>query len=106
MQDSISDRYEHNPMLVLLENYILDAMGLLEPEKSSKLNEIVCRTFGGNDWRNTIREQFQLPRDTSAALKVLWKQRQEEANAKQEETSPEMFAQQVADEFVADMGGT
>ena len=106
MLDSIPDRYEHNPMLILVENYILDALGLLEPDKAAKLNEIITRTFGGTNWRTTIQEQFQLPPDTPTALKTLWQQRQEEADTKQEDLSPELFAQQIAVEFIADMGGT
>jgi hypothetical protein len=106
MEDTIANRYEQNPMLVLIENYILDAIGMLEPEKAAKLQEIVCRTFGGKDWRKTIREQFGLPGDSATSLKALWKQRQEEAEVKQEELPPELFAQQVADGVVADMGGT
>jgi hypothetical protein len=104
MQDSIPDRYGHNPMLVLVENYILDAIGLLETKKADTLNVIVCRTFGGTDWRKTLASQLQLPADTPASLKKLWKQRQEEAAAKQEDLTPELFAQQIADELLADLG--
>ena len=104
MQDSIPERYEHNPMLALVENYILDAISLLPAEQAAKLNDIVCRTFGGTDWRKTLRDQLQLPADTSASLKKLWKQRQEEAHAKQEDLTPELFAQQAADELFAGLG--
>lgn len=104
MQDSIPDRYEHNPMLALVENYILDSIGLLPPDHAAKLNDIVCRTFGGTDWRKTLGDQLRLPPDTHATLKTLWKQRQEEADTKQEDLSPEQFAQQMADELMTDMG--
>ncbi len=54
MEDSIPDRYEKNPMLVVVENYILDVLGKQEPEKAARLNEIVCRTFGGKIKRETV----------------------------------------------------
>ena len=104
MEESIPDRYEHNPMLVLVENFILDAIGKLEPEKAQRLEEIVNRTFGGTDWRATIRNQFGLPADTSATLAQLWKARQEEADHTQQDLSPEDFAREQADELFREMG--
>jgi hypothetical protein len=104
MQDSIPDRYEKNPMLVLVENYILDTLGKLEAPKVAKLNEIVCRTFGGKDWRAAIRHQFHLPPEADENLLALWKQRQEEADATQQELFPEDFAREQADQIFRDLG--
>lgn len=106
MQDSIPDRYEHNPALALVENYILDTIGMLEPGQVARLSAIVCRTFGDTDWRKALRDQFQLPAETDIALKKLWKQRQEESNAKQVDLTPEAFARDLADALFADLGGT
>ncbi|HEY4329321.1 MAG TPA: hypothetical protein VGN88_06270 [Phycisphaerae bacterium] len=105
MEDSIPDRYERNPMLVLAENYVLDAIGVLEAEKVKKLEEIVCRTFGGEDWREVLRGHFGLPGDSQAGLTALWKQRQAEAEMKQEDFTAEDFAREVADGMMEGMGG-
>lgn len=104
MEDSIPDRYEKNPMLVLVENFILDALGLLAPEKEARLSEIVNRTFGGNDWRATLRAHFALPADTQATLQQLWKTRQAEAELKQEDLAAEDFAREQADGLFQEMG--
>jgi len=104
MEESIPDRYEHNPMLVLVENFILDAIGKLEADKAKRLEEIVNRTFGGTDWRATIRSQFALPADTATTLQQLWKTRQEEAEQKQEDLAAEDFAREQADELFREMG--
>ena len=104
MEDSIPDRYALNPMLVLVENFVLDALGKLEPGKAARLNEIVIRTFGGTDWRATLRGQFALPADTQATLTQLWRRRQEEAELKQEDLTAEDFAREMADELFSDMG--
>ena len=104
MEDSIPDRYEKNPMLVLVENFILDAIDRLEPEKEARLSEIVNRTFGGKDWRATMRAQFALPADTQATLQQLWKRRQEEADLKQEDLAAEDFAREQADALFQEMG--
>src|ERR1035437_547526 len=104
MQDSIPDRYEKNPMLIVLENYVLHTIGKLEAEKIKTLNDMICRTFGGTDWKQVIREQFDLPKETDENLRQMWKQAQEEADAAQEDISPEGFAQQVVDELFSDLG--
>jgi len=102
--DLIPDRYEHNPLLVLVENFVLDAIGRLEPEKEARLNEIVNRTFGGTDWRATLRGQLGLPADTEGTLKTLWQRRQEEAELKQEDLAVEDFAREMADGVFREMG--
>ena len=76
MDEAIPDRYENNPMLAVLENYVLEAIGKLDPDKSKLLNEMICRTFGGTEWRRVIREQFDLPKETDDNLRHLWKRRQ------------------------------
>lgn len=101
---AVPGRYESNPMLAVLENYVLDAIGKLEPEKAVTLNDIVCRTFGGTDWKKTIREQFGLPADADKQFKAAWKQAQEEADTKQEDVSAEQFARDIADDLAADTG--
>ncbi len=104
MQDSIPDRYEQNPMLVLVENFVLDAIGKLDAEKTARLDEIICRTFGGKEWRKTLQAQLDLPPDTPATIAQLWKQRQAEADVKQEDLTAEDFAREMADQLFSDMG--
>jgi hypothetical protein len=101
---ALPDRYEHNPMLAVLENFILAAIDALAPEDEKKLAEIVNRTFGGTDWKKTIRDQFGMPPDADAQFRTAWKQRLEEAEMIQEECPPEQFAREVADDIVADTG--
>ena len=104
--DLIPDRYEHNPMLVLVENFVLDAIGKLEPDKAARLEEIVNRTFGGDDWRATLRNYLALPPDTQTTLQTLWQQRQAEADLQQIDFSAEGFAREQADQLFSDLGGT
>ena len=106
MDDAVPERYEKNPMFVILENYVLDAIGQLEPEKAARLNDVVCRNFGGTDWRETLRDQYDLPKDTYENLRLLWKQRQAAADEMQESVTPEDFAREVVDEMFSDIGGT
>lgn len=104
--DLIPDRYEKNPMLAILENYVLDAIGKLDRDKTAKLNDMICRTFGGTDWKAVLREQFNLPADTDEILRDLWKQKHEEADARQEDATlaPEDFARETVDEMFKGLG--
>ncbi len=104
--EPIPDRYEQNPMLAILENYVLDTLGLLPAEKSRQLALILNRTFGGTDWKKTLRDQFNMPPDTDDTLRLMWKQKQEEADALQtdNELAPEHFARDVVDEMFKGLG--
>jgi len=92
-------------MLIVLENYVLDAIGKLEPEKSAKLNEMIGRTFGGKDWRGTVREQFALGKETDENLRAMWKQKLEEGEANQRDVEAEDFAREAVDEMFSGLGG-
>lgn len=94
-------------MLAILENYVLDAIGKLDPAKAAKLNEMICKTFGGTNWKVVLQEQFDLPKDTGETLQQMWKQKQEEADVEQREEalSPESFAQEAVDEMFKGLGG-
>ena len=107
MDEAIPDRYEKNPMLAILENYVLDAIGKMAPGEGAKLNEIMCRTFGGTDWKVVLREQFGLPKETDEILRGMWKQKMEEAELRQEDglISPVDFAREAVDEMFAGLGG-
>ena len=101
MDDSIPERYEVNPLLVYVENYVLDAIGELGEEKVKLLGESVAAVFGGTalEWKKTLRKTFDLPGTTDQDLVKLWKQRREEADAMQETVTAEDFAREVADEM-------
>jgi len=40
------ERYADKPLLILIEAYVLDCIGELEPERSSRATKMVARTFG------------------------------------------------------------
>jgi hypothetical protein len=107
LDDAIPDRYEKNPMLAVLENYVLDAIGKLDPASAAKLNQMICKTFGGTDWKATLRDQFDLPKDTDDTLRHMWQQSLEQADAEQKEEplSPEAFAREAVDEMFTGLGG-
>jgi transposase len=104
MQSEIPARYQSNPLLVILENYVLHTIGHFPEDKTAAMAEVITTTFGGTDWKRTIRKEFDLPEETDATLKRMWKQRQEEAGETQTELTPEQFAQEAVDALFADLG--
>ena len=57
------ERYRGRPLLILLENYVLDSIGELPPEKQQGVAHIVAQVFGGGEnksprWGNCRRTEF------------------------------------------------
>jgi hypothetical protein len=104
MEPDIPARYQNNPLLVILENYVLHAIGHFPEDKTAAMAEVITTTFGGTDWTKTLRKEFDLPDDTDETLTRMWKQRQEEAEETQTEITPELFAQEAVDTLFADLG--
>lgn len=100
MSEAIPERYENNPLFVILENYILHAIGRLEPEKARLLGETISGIWGGKaeQWKATVRRTLDLPETTDEDLLALWKQKSEEADQMQATMTPEDFARRVVDE--------
>ena len=73
-----SDRYKGKPLLILLENYILDCIGCLPPEKVPTLTSLVQRVYGGgHDWKVTLRSTLHLEDALDENLKQTWLRNQD-----------------------------
>jgi hypothetical protein len=98
------ERYKGRPLLILLENYVLDCIGELPEDKQALGRAIVQRAFGGgDDWRATIRERLQLDPAIDEALRVMWIRNQELAKQHHQELHGVQFAKMVADENFAQL---
>jgi lysophospholipase L1-like esterase len=104
MDPDIPARYQNNPLLVILENYVLHSIGHFPEDKTAAMAEVITTTFGGTDWTQTLRKEFDLPDNTDQTLTQMWQQRQEEAQETQTEITPEQFAQEAVDTLFADLG--
>jgi len=93
------ERYEGRPLLIILENYILDCIGALEPERQQKLLGIVQRVYGGDeDWKKTVRGVLHFGESIDEGLRRMWQRNQEIARANNTTLHPVQFAKMVADE--------
>lgn len=96
------DRYQGKPLLIVLENYILDCIGALQPERQELIRGVVQRSFGGgDDWKQTIRSTLQMDAGLDQQLQEMWQQNREAAEANGLELHPIQFAKMVADQNFA-----
>jgi hypothetical protein len=92
------DRYEGRPLLLLVENYVLSAIGFLAPDSEQKVASVTQRVFGGGaDWRSTVRSTLRLGDSLDQGLLQMWAKNQKIAKDAGVTLSPEDFARMVAD---------
>src|SRR4051812_44017767 len=83
------DRYEGKPLLILLENYVLDCIGCLSNDKATKIVGVVQRVFGGSDdWKATLRSSLQLDESIDENLRQMWVRNQDLAKQTDKTYSP------------------
>lgn len=97
-----NDRYNGRPLLIMLENYVLSAIGSLAPDKEQLAVSITQRVFGGDsDWRSTLRGTLHLSDSLDEALRKMWATNQQRAQQAGVTLTPEEFARMVVDQNFA-----
>ena len=100
------ERYQGRPLLVVLENYVLDCIGKLPAESSQKLSGLMQQALGGGpDWKQTLREMLQLDPSMDNELCALWTKNEALARQQGIELHPVQFAKMVVDENFAELIG-
>lgn len=100
------ERYIGRPLLIVIENYILAAIGELPTERHAGLAKIVQTVFGGeSDWMETVRQQLQLGRGFNTNLQKMWQANQATAFQNGVTLHPIQFAKMVADANFASLIG-
>jgi hypothetical protein len=83
------DRYAGKPVLLLLESYVLSAIGALPPERHAKVRSLVQTVYGGgSDWAKTVRGTLGLNEETEREFRALWEQSRKD--------SPQLGAEEFA----------
>jgi hypothetical protein len=100
------ERYQGRPLLIVLESYVLAAIGELPSGKDRALAKVVQRVFGGGeDWMLTVRQRLELPDTLDEELRRLWARNRRVARDGGVELLPVQFAKMVADENFASLLG-
>lgn len=92
------DRYAGKPLLILLENYVLDCIGQFPEDKRAAMVAVTTRVFGGDDdWKSTVRTTLQLGESLDEHLRQMWVTNQQIAAQTGQTLSPTDFARMVVD---------
>jgi hypothetical protein len=72
---SPADRYKGKPLLIVVENYILDTIGALPADKREKASRIVQDFFANGvacDWRQTLRATLRIHDSIDDVIRTSW----------------------------------
>src|SRR5262249_14410700 len=104
--DAEPERYQGRPLVLVLENYVLDCIGELAPERAEKVAAVVQQVFGGDgDWKQTIRTQLRIADSLDHSLREMWVRNQEIARENAYDLHPVQFAKMVVDKNFASQIG-
>lgn len=93
-----SDRYKGKPLLILLENYVLDCIGLPK-DKLPTITAMIQRVYGGgDDWKATLRSTLHLDDSLDENLRQMWVRNQDLSRQANQTLVPEDFARMVVDQ--------
>lgn len=99
-------RYAGRPLLIVLENYVLDCIGELPPEKQSLARSIVQRVWGGgDDWKATVRAQLRLESTIDQSIRGMWSRNTTLAQQHGQTLHPIQFAMMIVDKNFASLIG-
>lgn len=98
----MSDRYDGKPFLILIDAWVLDAIGHLDADWQATVAAMepqLQQTFGGTGtWQDIVAEQMKFPADLGGQIERIWldgKARFEEARG--EAPDPVAFARMFVD---------
>src|SRR5262245_41588093 len=98
------DRYRGRPLLIVLENYVLAAIGVLPKNADQRLSQLVKSVFGGDDdWKKTVRKHLELSDAIDGSFRELWDRNQAIARQNGTELNPVQFAKMVVDTNFAEL---
>jgi len=102
-----NSRYEGQPMLLLLESFVLDVIGHLDQKRANSLLAMTPKlrqTFNSSssDWKNIIREVLHMSSTIEIAILDLWIRNNEIAGDAGKSLEPLHYSQMFADEYLRD----
>jgi len=105
-QSAEPERYQGRPLLVILENYVLDTIGCLSADKQQGIRSVVQKAFGGGaDWKATVRQRLHLAATIDSSFIGMWNRNQEIAEQAGQTLHPIQFAKMVVDKNFAALIG-
>lgn len=96
-------RYKNKPFLLMLEAYMLDAIGKLPPDMENLVKTVSKKFFGKGDWRRLLRHQVGFDASLGNQVKQLWDENTEIAKKKGAELDPADFVQALVEANFAEL---
>lgn len=93
------------PIILLLENYVLAAIGELPAEEHGRAQILIKHAFGesaGGSWQDKLREEFGVNESLDEQLRNIWSQAQKLAAEKTADLDARDFAATVVEENFTD----
>jgi len=101
-----SSRYDGQPLLRLLELYVLWAIGELPQAEQDRLNTMAPKLQsiygGGGEWHDAIAAAMHMPPEMPEAIRDMWVRNLEIARTNGITLPPQQFAEMFVDENLAD----
>jgi len=94
------ERYRGKPLLVLLENYVLDVIGELPPNHRENLLEVTRRLWGGetdSDWKAAMRRELGFGESVDNDIHHNWQRFRAAADERGEPADSHEFARAFVD---------
>lgn len=99
---STNPRYDGQPLLRLLDVYVLWAIGELSQESEEGLKRMASKLqslFGGDgQWHDAVAQSMHMPEGMPAAIQDMWRRNVEIARVNGTTLPPERFAEMFVDE--------
>ena len=98
------DRYAGRPLLIILEKYVLSAIGHLTAEQEATAEKVVQHVWkGSSDWKQTVRAQLHLEDGLDQQLREMWTRNLDIARKNGVTLHSDQFAMMVVDQNFAKM---
>ena len=99
-------RYDGQPLLRLLELYVLWAIGELPQAEQDRLNTMAPKLQsiygGGGEWHDAIAAAMHMPPEMPEAIRDMWVRNLEIARTNGITLPPQQFAEMFVNENLAD----
>lgn len=93
----MNDRYVGKPFLMLLDSYVIDAVGAIDPVREAEARALEPQ-FGGGGWRAIVAREMRFPEGMAGAIREVWdKGRARFAEANGHDPDPAEFARIFVD---------
>ena len=94
----MNDRYEGKPFLMLLDSYVLDAIGALDARRDAQAAALEPQFAGAGGWRAIVAREMRFPDGMAGAIREMWdKGRVRFVEANGREPDPHEFARVFVD---------